>query len=104
MTCLPAISIGLIAAKAKFSISRPAGSTTTFFSVSRALGPQMPMVMNFSETSVMVTSRPRSSATRRMYWKSRGPASAPFTRRQRSVMRKTVKSARTMPSSSRKWV
>ena len=66
VTSLPAISICLIAAKAKFSGVRPAGSSTTFFSVARAFGPQMPIVTYFSVTSVMVTSRPRSSATRRM--------------------------------------
>ena len=45
-----------------------------------------------------------ASATRRMYWKSRGPASAPSITRQRSAMRMTVRSAATMPSSSRKCV
>ena len=66
MTALPAILTGLIAAKGKFSGRRPSGSSTTFCSFLRAFGPQMPIVTCFSLTSVTVTSKPLSSATRRM--------------------------------------
>ena len=66
MTSLPAILTGLIAANGKFSGERPSGSSTTFCRFARAFGPQMPMVTYFSLTSVIVTSKPLSCATRRM--------------------------------------
>ena len=64
VTSLPPMRIGLIAANGKASGASPAGSSTTFCRVVRALGPQIPMVTYFSVTSVTVTSKPLSSAIR----------------------------------------
>ncbi len=65
LTALPAISTGFTAAKGKRSGDSASGSATTSASLARAFGPQMPIVTKRSDTSVTVTSKPRSAATRR---------------------------------------
>ena len=65
LTDLPAIVPGFTAAKGKFCGDSPSGSATTFCRFARAFGPQIPIVTYLSVTSVTVTSKPSSAATRR---------------------------------------